>query len=430
MDFQSKCAIEELFNAVKTGHKDKARAALKQAHQEHDILKRLRNITESGKKSIKLVEGIISLVSEEKFAEAKKNYEKAQTGFSGHLKRHLTDKMREIKEVETLSVSQRENHSKASKLTEGKQGQNQADFRKSQRSEISTGQSQLQHEESKQTPTRQSVQRSRPTDFDMQVRYQETASTTDTVDDQSSITAREDFQKIERSKRASIKMRQNNPDIADLSDTNRPTKIAERFSELYDNEWTEAFEEISNKKNWIEKKTIEYLLSVVKEAYQFCTNAAESQINQIINRFNEILEFGPDNYNKETSKSQPNRCSEDGRHLIVQYRKGIANIALQRLNRVFVEDIVHSKNTRHQLPARLKAVDLFATKALELTWWMCVQDPPIYLCPTPENENEEFDKSLYKAYTKSGITPDFFVWPALRLYKEGGILAKGVVQYL
>ncbi|XP_053394462.1 uncharacterized protein LOC128555630 isoform X2 [Mercenaria mercenaria] len=395
MDFQSKCAIEELFNAVKTGHKDKARAALKQAHQEHDILKRLRNITESGKKSIKLVEGIISLVSEEKFAEAKKNYEKAQTGFSGHLKRHLTDKMREIKEVETLSVSQRENHSKASKLTEGKQGQNQADFRKSQRSEISTGQSQLQHEESKQTPTRQSVQRSRPTDFDMQVRYQETASTTDTVDDQSSITAREDFQKIERSKRASIKMRQNNPDIADLSDTNRPTKIAERFSELYDNEWTEAFEEISNKKNWIEKKTIEYLLSVVK-----------------------------------TSKSQPNRCSEDGRHLIVQYRKGIANIALQRLNRVFVEDIVHSKNTRHQLPARLKAVDLFATKALELTWWMCVQDPPIYLCPTPENENEEFDKSLYKAYTKSGITPDFFVWPALRLYKEGGILAKGVVQYL
>lgn len=34
----------------------------------------------------------------------------------------------------------------------------------------------------------------------------------------------------------------NNPNIADLSDKNRPTKLAERYAELYDNQWTEAFE--------------------------------------------------------------------------------------------------------------------------------------------------------------------------------------------
>jgi hypothetical protein len=33
-----------------------------------------------------------------------------------------------------------------------------------------------------------------------------------------------------------------NPNIADLSDENRPTKLAEEFSELYDNEWTDTFE--------------------------------------------------------------------------------------------------------------------------------------------------------------------------------------------
>ena len=33
----------------------------------------------------------------------------------------------------------------------------------------------------------------------------------------------------------------NNADIADLSDANRPTKLAEQYSELYDNQWTEAF---------------------------------------------------------------------------------------------------------------------------------------------------------------------------------------------
>ena len=39
------------------------------------------------------------------------------------------------------------------------------------------------------------------------------------------------------------KLQESNSGITNLSDDNRPTKLAERFSELYDNEWTEAFEE-------------------------------------------------------------------------------------------------------------------------------------------------------------------------------------------
>lgn len=35
-----------------------------------------------------------------------------------------------------------------------------------------------------------------------------------------------------------------NPNIADLSDENRPTKLSEKYSELYDNEWTDAYEEV------------------------------------------------------------------------------------------------------------------------------------------------------------------------------------------
>ena len=40
---------------------------------------------------------------------------------------------------------------------------------------------------------------------------------------------------------AGAKMSHENPDIADLSDPCRPTKIAEMFSLLYDDEWTDAF---------------------------------------------------------------------------------------------------------------------------------------------------------------------------------------------
>lgn len=46
------------------------------------------------------------------------------------------------------------------------------------------------------------------------------------------------------SKAVGDKLTNNNPNIADLSDKNRPTKLAEKYAELYDNQWTDAFEEI------------------------------------------------------------------------------------------------------------------------------------------------------------------------------------------
>lgn len=44
------------------------------------------------------------------------------------------------------------------------------------------------------------------------------------------------------SKFASRELTAGNPNIADLSDKHRPTKIGEMYGELYDNEWSEAFE--------------------------------------------------------------------------------------------------------------------------------------------------------------------------------------------
>ena len=58
-------------------------------------------------------------------------------------------------------------------------------------------------------------------------------------------------------------LRAGNPN-ADLSDSNRPTKIAEAFSELYDNSWTNAFEELNKRKKVPEIDTIENLLDILK----------------------------------------------------------------------------------------------------------------------------------------------------------------------
>ena len=52
-----------------------------------------------------------------------------------------------------------------------------------------------------------------------------------------------------------------NPNIADLSDLNRPTKLAERYTELYDNQWTDAYDLIDNGD---ESVTIEALLAILR----------------------------------------------------------------------------------------------------------------------------------------------------------------------
>lgn len=66
---------------------------------------------------------------------------------------------------------------------------------------------------------------------------------------------------------AGARLKSNNPAIADLSDQNRPSKLAEKFSELYDNEWTDATEELKERKKK-EKSEEEMEITVIKLFYE------------------------------------------------------------------------------------------------------------------------------------------------------------------
>ena len=62
---------------------------------------------------------------------------------------------------------------------------------------------------------------------------------------------------------AGDRLRLNNPGIADLSDEYRPNKLAEKFSELYDNEWTEFYEDLERTGS-TEKQIIGHLLELIQ----------------------------------------------------------------------------------------------------------------------------------------------------------------------
>jgi hypothetical protein len=63
---------------------------------------------------------------------------------------------------------------------------------------------------------------------------------------------------------AGAKLTDDNPNITDLSDPNRPIKIGEQFSELYDNAWTDAFEKLTGESKLSERDSIHILLDILQ----------------------------------------------------------------------------------------------------------------------------------------------------------------------
>lgn len=60
-----------------------------------------------------------------------------------------------------------------------------------------------------------------------------------------------------------------NPMITDLSDSNRPQKLSEKFNSLYDNSWTDAYEIVA-KQTDDEKMVCGNLLTILKVSETIC----------------------------------------------------------------------------------------------------------------------------------------------------------------
>ncbi|OPL20267.1 hypothetical protein AM593_01478, partial [Mytilus galloprovincialis] len=83
------------------------------------------------------------------------------------------------------------------------------------------------------------------------------------------------------SKIAGIQLTKGNSDITDLSDANRPTKLAEKWSSLYTDEWSDAFDEfqtiMKNENSSIEKE----LCSIVQKCLNICQEIEKKQMTDI-----------------------------------------------------------------------------------------------------------------------------------------------------
>ncbi|XP_045203599.2 uncharacterized protein LOC123556730 [Mercenaria mercenaria] len=207
------------------------------------------------------------------------------------------------------------------------------------------------------------------------------------------------------------KLADNNPDIADLSDKNRPTKLAERYAELYDNEWTDAFE-VFNEYFEKEQKSIEMLLVVLKHIKDHCDKMALDQADKLKAAI--VVRTDKD-------------CPEYVNKQLKDLRRMTAEVTMPEIYQSYTKEV---KNLRSNKMAQLlsdEQVRPFVKGCVELCWLMTVQDPPIVFGPEPQ-AGDVFDTSVYKHYTKTGASIEFLVWPTLHLHEGGAMLSKGVAQ--
>ncbi|XP_052214323.1 paramyosin-like [Dreissena polymorpha] len=206
----------------------------------------------------------------------------------------------------------------------------------------------------------------------------------------------------------------NNPNITDLSDKNRPTKLAERYSELYDNEWADAFEDLNAIYN-DEQKTIAMLTVILKEAACFCRNEADEQMEHL----RKVLTL-----QTTLSVSRGQNVPDVINQQLKNSRKVMSEIAGTNIVETYIKRLKHLTSASARDALR---VEKFLREAFSLCWLMSIQDPPVVF-DRLQKHGEEFNAELYRPYTQAGALVDFQVLPTMFLNEGGPVLYKGVAQ--
>ncbi|XP_052791689.1 uncharacterized protein LOC128225830 [Mya arenaria] len=258
----------------------------------------------------------------------------------------------------------------------------------------------------------------------------------------------------------SVKLRDNNPNIADLNDPFRPTKLAEMFSELYDNEWTALYTVLEDSSKFKDRHMINFLLDVFMVSFTFCKTELEANW-QLVSKW-----YLDDNVpNNQAVK----KTLKDRRKLFVP------RVLPEMENKLYTLLCGLCKLESLQFVLSSCQMKEYVATCVKLSLLMNANDPPVAIeCPgwvpcisqkesiyQPKHEEESdllthegnaqiptnvdgdgsnqtytsdlkerrtFNKELFKEYTVRGKYVEFFVWPVMYLHENGPVLAKGIAQ--
>ena len=73
-------------------------------------------------------------------------------------------------------------------------------------------------------------------------------------------------------------------------------------------------------------------------------------------------------------------------------------------------------------------VRLYLQKVVELTYLMCIQEPPMIL--EWVRLGDSLDPEKFKPYTEAGSKIVGTIWPAVLLYENGQVMSRGIVDVM
>ncbi|XP_062621735.1 uncharacterized protein LOC134283291 [Saccostrea cucullata] len=224
---------------------------------------------------------------------------------------------------------------------------------------------------------------------------------------------------------ASKQLTEGNAAFTDLSDKNRPTKIGEKFGLIYDDEWSEVFDELKDS-GLNDEEIISKLQIMVEYGYDFCLKKALEQLQDLEQAMKiPILQPFHTKHTLHVPKDMAKILTAATVKHAKEYRKVTASISSPEVCKVFFReesDFIERTFQESSSAPKLKA---YIEACIEQMWLMCVQDPRMvieFAVPgTPIN------KELFKFYDKKGKLVHLTVWPVVYLHKEGPIVSKGYV---
>lgn len=282
---------------------------------------------------------------------------------------------------------------------------------------------------------------------------------------------------------AGYRLTEGNPAITDLSDNNRPTKLSEKYSSIYDDKWTDALEELrEDPYNKSEEEGINALHDAVRIIYTETHQEAQSSpipptndgkkrladrismdetasalswktselCQSVLDTFpdipKEVLDAIEDDAAKETLLKQKTTVYElmnaNKDPLPTQVKSQLKALHTTMDETWNVEEAKNitqcirnfervSNAIRKKLPKGGKKCEAYYETLIKFMWQTTLQNPPLFLDvstkPGTAFPNEKYYKGYLKKVTENSKI-DYVVWPTLYLHENGPVLSRGVAQ--
>lgn len=206
-------------------------------------------------------------------------------------------------------------------------------------------------------------------------------------------------------------------------DSVQQIQIKDKYKHLYDREWADAFDFLK-KEGWNEIEIIVTLQRILRASYSFCQDVAQEQLENIEGEALYPSATWMDDDGIITRLKQ-RQITQEIYEIAKLYQRTTAKECLSALQKTFTDHVLPTfvDPTRYMCTQ----IQNFTRRCVEITWSMCIQDPPMCFIDRLDR-GAKFDSDTFRKYNDGGNKFDYLVWPALLLHRDGPLITKGIAQ--